>query len=228
MSCEKKKDYYSELAEHYKEYKTRVNVEKTTKFQKRMYSFVTKLFGCLHKEIVVCSIDKLQTASENNTSKSGIVFVANHIDSRDTLMVYKAIGNRTMYPLFKEEVSLSHFSCFYNKVGCVYLKRENKDSGIIALEELTSLVLKGKDVLIFPEGTRNMTKQKTLSFHKGAAIVAQRTGAPIVPIGIKYDANNNKKAVVRFCDHFYVEQSDDPAEKILQAKNEIETALECN
>ncbi len=59
----------------------------------------------------------------------------------------------------------------------------------VVIEKTVELLLKGKPIAIFPEGTRNQGEEPLIDFKKGAALLAIEAGVPIVPVGIK---NSNK------------------------------------
>ena len=66
------------------------------------------------------------------------------------------------------------------------MDREDVRQSMRVIKEVADEVKKGKIFLIFPEGTRSKTgkvgKGKT-----GVALIAARSGAPVVPAGIIFD-----------------------------------------
>jgi 1-acyl-sn-glycerol-3-phosphate acyltransferase len=52
-----------------------------------------------------------------------------------------------------------------------------------AIRTALKLLQEGKAVLMFPEGTRGEGK-RLLQFNKGVAMIAKRSGAPVIPVGI--------------------------------------------
>ena len=68
-------------------------------------------------------------------------------------------------------------------MGAFPVSRGKGDTGVIdtAVEALNS----GKSLMIFPEGTRSKDG-KVHKGHSGAALIAARSGKPIVPVGIVF------------------------------------------
>ena len=90
-------------------------------------------------------------------------------------------------------------------------------------------VLKDKGAIgIFPEGTRNKTKEFLLPFKFGAVSMAQKTGATIVPFGLTGDYKfRSKNLVARFGTPFKVgDMSLEEANQKLY--NEIKSLMEEN
>ena len=50
------------------------------------------------------------------------------------------------------------------------------------LEDALEALGKGESIIIFPEGKRNKTGSGLLPFHNGAALLAARSGARVVPV----------------------------------------------
>ncbi len=93
---------------------------------------------------------------------------------------------------------------FFNFSGCIPVNRSIHDENAkdMALEVLRN----GGAIGIFPEGTRNKTKEFLLPFKFGAVSMAQKTGATIVPAGIYGDYKfRTKNLVVRFGEPFKVD-----------------------
>lgn len=99
-------------------------------------------------------------------------------------MLYFALKSRRPRLLVKEECEFSGYGEIIRKLGIIFVKRENKISRKKANSTMIHNVLRGQDVLIFPEGTRNKTNATLLPFKRGAVLIAQMTGKPIVPIVI--------------------------------------------
>ena len=70
----------------------------------------------------------------------------------------------------------------YKMAGCISVNRSIKDTE--AQSQALSLLEQGYAVGIFPEGTRNKTKEFLLPFKYGAVSMAKKTDSYIVPVGI--------------------------------------------
>ncbi len=98
---------------------------------------------------------------------------------------------REIYYVAKEELftTYSWFGWLIRKYNAIPIRRET--GGLGAIRTTLDLLKQGKVVVIFPEGTRNKTGSVLLPLKAGAAIVAQMSGAPILPAYIK----NNRRGM---------------------------------
>ena len=65
----------------------------------------------------------------------------------------------------------------------IFVKRDGKDLG--PLKEALKTLKSGGCVGLFPEGTRNGMEKNNGKLKNGASYMALKTGAKVVPIGIK-------------------------------------------
>jgi 1-acyl-sn-glycerol-3-phosphate acyltransferase len=88
---------------------------------------------------------------------------------------------RPIHYLAKEELftTFKPFGWLIRRLNAVPLRREA--SPLSALRRGLSILGEGRVLLVFPEGTRNKTKATLLPLKEGAALLAVRSGAPIVP-----------------------------------------------
>lgn len=83
----------------------------------------------------------------------------------------------------KEELRKNPFFAFLGMVfEGIYVKRDAKD--ITAMKEAVKTLKNGGCIGIFPEGTRNGLDKNDGKIKNGAAYMALKTKAQIVPIGI--------------------------------------------
>lgn len=103
----------------------------------------------------------------------------------------------------KKEYFDGKMAFFFKAVGCIPVDRKNKDPKAVnsALK-----VLKNNGMIgIFPEGTRNKTKEFLLPFKFGAVSLAKKTDAYIVPFGITGDYKfRSKNLMIRYGTPFKV------------------------
>lgn len=74
--------------------------------------------------------------------------------------------------------------------GNLYVHRESKESRRLAAEQMIDELNKGKNIALYPEGG---CKGKRIfeSFRYGAFDVAMKTGIPIVPVFLHYEAQDD-------------------------------------
>lgn len=77
----------------------------------------------------------------------------------------------------------------------ILVKRDSKE--VTALKESLKVLKNGDCLALFPEGTRNgMAKGEKAK--DGAAFFAIRSGAPVIPCGIKGGERGNKKVTITY------------------------------
>ena len=103
----------------------------------------------------------------------------------------------------KKEYFDSKMSWFFKATGCISVDRSKKDE--MAKEAALNILRKGGAVGLFPEGTRNKTKEFLLPFKFGTVSMAKKTDATIVPFGLTGDYKfRSKNLTVRFGNPFKV------------------------
>ena len=91
--------------------------------------------------------------------------------------------NRIVHYMAKESLFKGIHGKIFESIGTIKVRR-NK-SNPVAILEAEEILKQGGAVGIFPEGTRNRTKQEILKFRYGAAKIAQKTNTPIIPFAIR-------------------------------------------
>lgn len=134
----------------------------------------------------------LKIIGKENLPKGGYVLAPSHIKAIDALYVILARGYKPkMLIMAKEELfkksGLLNF--IWNAFGAFPVERGAGNHSL--LDEVTQEVKKGRDLLIFPEGTRSKDGQ-LMRVKSGAFVVAQSAGAPIVPCRMFYSAGKVK------------------------------------
>ncbi len=54
-----------------------------------------------------------------------------------------------------------------------------------SVEKAVEALVRGDAVVLFPEGERTLTGEMQKTTHTGLGVLAERTGAPVIPVGIK-------------------------------------------
>ncbi len=122
-----------------------------------------------------------KVTGRENIPAGGCVICPNHSDVIDPPMVAAAMGNR--YPIRvmakKELFGGGFFDGLITWLGAFPVDRSRAD--ITAIKTALKAVKDGKKLLIFPQGTRGAGEN---SAKEGAAMLALKTKAPIVPVYI--------------------------------------------
>ena len=128
--------------------------------------------------------------------------VGNHKHVMDQCLAIIAT-KRPIHYMAKKEYFDGKNAWFFKFVGCIPVNRSIKDTN--ASSQALSILNENRAVGLFPEGTRNKTKEFLLPFKFGAVSMAQKTNATIVPFGITGDyTRDNKNLTIRFGTPFKV------------------------
>ena len=112
---------------------------------------------------------------------------------------------RTIHYMAKKEYFDSKLAWFFKFVGCISVNRSIHDKE--ATKQALDILKSGGAIGLFPEGTRNKTKDKLLlPFKFGAVSMASKTNATIVPFGITGDYKfRSKNLTIKYGKPFKVE-----------------------
>ena len=132
-----------------------------------------------------------------------ILIVGNHKHVYDQCLTIMAT-KRVIHYMAKKEYFDSKFSFFFRFVGCISVNRQIKDTEAVATA--LNILNHGGAIGLFPEGTRNKTKDKfLLPFKFGTVSMAQKTNATIIPFGITGDYKfRSKNLTIRYGNPFKV------------------------
>jgi 1-acyl-sn-glycerol-3-phosphate acyltransferase len=109
------------------------------------------------------------------------IFVANHISYLDAALLPK-VFRHPVRPLGKVEMArIPVFGTIY-KNAIVTVDRSSAGNRARSVQILKSILQKEISVLVFPEGTFNMTGKPLKEFYDGAFRIAIETGTPVKPV----------------------------------------------
>lgn len=113
------------------------------------------------------------------------ILIANHPSALEDVGIPTLFN---VYPLAKEGVRTWWLAGRINvAAGTVFVKRDDRESRHQAVDSLIALLDKGKNIAMFPEGGCK-GKRIYKEFQAGAFDIAMRTGVPIVPVFLQYEA----------------------------------------
>ncbi len=118
---------------------------------------------------------------ENVPRTGGLIIVSNHLNNADPCVIPGVFNRRIITMAKKEMFRWPVISLLFRFIGAFPVERGAADLG--ALRQAQQVVNSGLALLMFPEGTRSRDYQLHAGF-PGTALVAYRTGAPIVPVAI--------------------------------------------
>ncbi len=159
---------------------------------------------------------KPKLINKNLIPKKGpIIICGNHTHKFDPFLIASS-SKRTVHFMAKKEYHVGKLRHIFKFVGTIPVDRSVKDEE--ASERAIEVLKRGGAIALFPEGTRNKTKEFLLPFKFGAVSMAKKTGATIVPFGIsgKFEKNSNNNLRIRFGKPFKVgDMSLEEANKLL-------------
>ncbi len=109
------------------------------------------------------------------------IFVSNHISYLDAAILPKAY-RQPVRALGKIELSKVPVFGFIYRNAIVTVDRSNADNRARSIRILRSIISKGISVMVFPEGTFNMTNRPLKDFYDGAFRLAIETQTPVKPV----------------------------------------------
>ncbi|MBI5285548.1 MAG: 1-acyl-sn-glycerol-3-phosphate acyltransferase [Chloroflexi bacterium] len=118
---------------------------------------------------------------ENVPKTGGAILVSNHLNNADPCIIPGVFKRRIITMAKKEMFKWPGINLLFRFIGAFPVDRQGAD--IAALREAQHVVTDGLLLLMFPEGTRSRDCQLHRGF-PGTALVAYRTGAPIIPVAI--------------------------------------------
>jgi 1-acyl-sn-glycerol-3-phosphate acyltransferase len=128
---------------------------------------------------------KFELRGLDNIPKSGgAILCPNHTSVLDSFFVPALLPRRVSYVGKAEYMDDWKTRKLFPALGMIPIDREGGDAGERALATAQRMLEKGELFGIYPEGTRSRDG-RLYRGHTGPARLALRTGAPIIPIGIK-------------------------------------------
>ncbi|MFW6278654.1 MAG: lysophospholipid acyltransferase family protein [Bacillota bacterium] len=129
---------------------------------------------------------------ENIPDSGPLIVMANHQSYCDPPLL-GTILNRRIYFLAKKELfDTPVFGWVLNKIGVIPIKRGKPD--LKALRRSFAVLKENKVLGVFPEGTRNKPGSNRKA-QPGAVLIALKSKAPILPVGIKNITKNKRTRV---------------------------------
>jgi 1-acyl-sn-glycerol-3-phosphate acyltransferase len=118
---------------------------------------------------------------ENVPERGGAILVSNHLNNADPCIIPGVFKRRIVTMAKKEMFRWPGVNLLFYMIGAFPVDRQGAD--LSALREAQRVVNEGLLLLMFPEGTRSRDRVLHSGF-PGSALVAYRTGAPLIPIAV--------------------------------------------
>lgn len=171
------------------------------KLTQKSFGFRTAVFIL---KPIFCFWYNPQVISKYNIPKSGPVVIAcNHKHIMDQCMVI-INTHRPINYMAKAEYFKGFKAFFFKMTGCICVNRNGNDEQ--AKKEALTVLKNGGALGIFPEGTRNKTDCLLMDFKFGAASLACKSEAKVLPVAVTGDYKfRSKNLTARIGEPFSVE-----------------------
>ena len=137
-------------------------------------------------KIIFHTIYRFRGEGKENIPNEPCIFVANHRSALDGLFITARLNRKTTRNTFifaKEKYWQTKFARFMASKNNVLLLDVNKNVKE-SLQQISFILQEGKNVIIFPEGTRSRNQE--LKYFKNAfAILSSELNVPVVPVVIR-------------------------------------------
>lgn len=174
---------------------------------------------------------------ENIPKENGFIMYPNHQGMYDMLAIINVITKPTSCVMKKEAANIPFLKQVLSCMQGYSLDRENVRQGMEVILNVAKDVRKGKNFVIFAEGTRSKNGNNLLPFKGGSFKAATKSKCPIVPVALidsfkPFDTNSIEPVTVQV--HFlepmlYEEYKDMKTTEIADiVKNRIQETINKN
>ncbi len=144
---------------------------------------------------------------ENLPKEDGFVIFPNHQGLYDCLAFIESCPRALSFVIKKEAKDIILLKQVVNATGSLSIDRKDIRQSMEVINTMAEEVKKGRNFVIFPEGTRSKLGNKLLDFKPGSFKSAVKAKSPIVPAAIMnafipFDENHTKPVAVKV---FYLE-----------------------
>ena len=191
----------------------------------------------LQRAITGGNVDLLVTGQENLPKENGFMLYSNHQGMFDVLAIAATCDNPIGAVLKKELYNIPFLHQIAVCTNSFAMDREDVRQSLTVIQGVTEEVKKGRNYLIFPEGTRSKLGNEMLDFHGGSFRCATKSKCPVVPIALidcfkVLDQKGSKRVSVQlhYLEPIYYEeyQGMKPAELAALVRSRIEAKIrEC-
>jgi len=131
----------------------------------------------------VCGLNGFEVHVRGQLPRAPSILVCNHVGWQDPILIFSVVPSLAVA---KHEVGRWPLVGEIAKgLDIMLVDRQSPHSGARVLLRARTLLERGASVLTFPEGTTTIGDD-VLPFRRGMFGLARKTGAPIVPIALRY------------------------------------------
>ena len=171
---------------------------------------------------------------ENIPDENGFMFFPNHQGLYDVLAILDVCPKPFSVVAKKEIANIQFLKQVFACMKAYMIDRDDIKQSLQVIINVTNEVKKGRNYLIFPEGTRSKNGNELLEFKGGSFKAATKSRCPIVPVALidsykAFDTRSIEKMVVQvhFLEPMYYDEYKDmkTTELALEVKTRIEETI---
>ena len=136
----------------------------------------------LGRAVISGNIDLQVYGKENIPKENGFLMYANHQGLFDVLAIAATCDNPLAAVMKKELAQIPFLKQIMICTNSFSMDREDIKQSMEVIVNVIKEVKKGRNYLIFPEGTRSKMGNKLLEFHGGSFKCAIKTKCPVLPV----------------------------------------------
>ena len=145
-------------------------------------------YACVRKVTIAANrAGKVKIESfglENIPKESGFIFYPNHQGLYDVLAFLESCPVPFAFVIKKEARNVILLKQVVDALGSISIDREDIRQSMSVIQQVAAEVKKGKNFLIFAEGTRSREGNRLLDFKGGSFKSAVKSQCPIVPCAL--------------------------------------------
>ena len=127
---------------------------------------------------------KVTIIGEENVPKdTPVLYIGNHRSYFDVVTAYSRCPDLTGFVAKDNLEKIPLLSNWMRRLYCLFLNRTDIRQGLKTILKGVEQMKAGISMCIYPEGTRNH-QDELLPFKEGSLKMAEKTGAPIIPMAI--------------------------------------------
>lgn len=139
---------------------------------------------------------------ENIPDKNGFMFFPNHQGLYDVLAILDVCPKPFSVVAKKEIANIQFLKQVFACMKAYMIDRDDIKQSLQVIINVTNEVKKGRNYLIFPEGTRSKNGNELLEFKGGSFKAATKAKCPIVPVALidsfkPFDTNTTSQVTVQ-------------------------------
>jgi len=165
-------------------------------YEKR-FKFIVSWSSVYIKAIkIICGVNYEILGEENIPTNKNLLIISNHQSDFETILLLMKFQPQTTV-IKQELLKIPFYGWAFKLIDPIAIDRSKKSAALKKiLTEGSQRLREGFWVVIFPEGTRQKTEDRS-SFNAGGAMLGVKSGFPILPIAHNSGINCPRKSILK-------------------------------